>query len=134
MNFDKEINNIVKELTILSIEDNKRFQPIINDNLIDIKQIENLPTEYPEEFNNFCKINNLKPPNINTGNGKALSVMLKYKNYYWNRETCELFVKKFNIKTADSIQLFNKHNQWGIQTNSGKEREKLYIVYQRNIK
>jgi hypothetical protein len=28
-----------------------------------------------------------------------------------------------------SIQLFNKHNQWGIQTNSGIERGKLYIVY-----
>jgi hypothetical protein len=38
-------------------------------------------------------------------------------------------VKKFNIDTQDSIQLFNKHNQWGIKTNSGTERGKLYIVY-----
>ena len=38
-------------------------------------------------------------------------------------------MKKFNIETKDSIQLFNKHNQWGIQTNSGKERGRLYIIY-----
>jgi hypothetical protein len=53
--------------------------------------------------------------------------MLKF--YYWNRDVCDKFVEKFNIATKDSIQLFNKHNQWGIQTNSGTEREKLYIVY-----
>ena len=42
---------------------------------------------------------------------------------------CDKFVRKFSIETKDSIQLFNKHNQWGIQTNSGIERGKLYIVY-----
>ena len=41
----------------------------------------------------------------------------------------ELMVEKFNITTKDSIQLFNKHNQWGITTNSGTERGKLYIMY-----
>lgn len=97
--------------------------------LIDIDKIHELPTEYPEEFNKFCIENDLHPPSINTGNGKALSVMLKYKYCFWNRDTCDPFVKKFNISTSDSIQLFNKHNQWGIQTNSGKERGKLYIVY-----
>lgn len=55
--------------------------------------------------------------------------MLKYKNCYWNRNICDKFVEKFNITTKDSIQLFNKHNQWDIQTNSGTERGKLYIVY-----
>lgn len=43
--------------------------------------------------------------------------------------TCDEFVKKCNIETKDSIQLFNKHSQWGIDTNSGKERGKLYIIY-----
>ena len=38
-------------------------------------------------------------------------------------------IKKFNILTADSIQCFNKHSQWGIKTNSGIEKGKLYIVY-----
>lgn len=97
--------------------------------LINLDLITELPNEYPNVFNEFCSINNLKPPNITTGNGKALSVMLKYKFCYWNRDVCDKFVEKFDIATKDSIQLFNKHNQWGIQTNSGTERGKLYIVY-----
>jgi len=96
---------------------------------IDIDLICELPNEYPDEFNEFCLNNTLNPPNITTGNGKALSVMLKYKDHYWNREMCDKFVRKFSIETKDSIQLFNKHNQWGIQTNSGIERGKLYIIY-----
>lgn len=100
-----------------------------NYTLIDIDSIYVLPTEYPVEFKKYCDKNGLTPPNITTGNGKALSVLLQNKNCYWNRETCDKFVKKFDIKTKDSIQLFNKHNQWGIQTNSGSGRGKLYIVY-----
>jgi len=97
--------------------------------LIDVNSITELPNDYPAEFNEFCLTNGLTPPNITTGNGKALSVMLKYKFRYWNRVTCDKFVEKFGIITKDSIQLFNKHNQWGIQTNSGTERGKLYIIY-----
>ena len=97
--------------------------------LINIDDITEIPSEYPDEFKEFCLTNDLKPPNISTGNGKALAAMLKYPNFYWDRETCDAFVKKFNIITKDSIQLFNKHNQWGIQTNSGRERGKSYIVY-----
>lgn len=100
-----------------------------NYNLINLDLITELPNKYPDEFNEFCLNNNLNPPNITTGNGKALSVMLKYKYFYWNRDVCDKFVKKFNIITKDSIQLFNKHSQWGIQTNSGIERGKLYIIY-----
>lgn len=97
--------------------------------LIDVDKIDELPSEFPEEFTEFCRINDLKPSNITTGNGKALSVMITYKGNYWDRKTCDQFVEKFKIETKDSIQLFNKHNQWGIQTNSGIERGKLYIVY-----
>ena len=89
---------------------------------VDINQINEIPTEYPSEFVEFCKENELTPPSISTGNGKALSVMLKYNSNYWNRKTCDAFVEKFEIKTKDSIQLFNKHNQWGIQTNIGTQR------------
>ena len=96
---------------------------------INVDNIVELPTDYPEEFKQYCIDNELKPPNITTSNGKALSVMLLYKFHYWNRETCDKFVEKFNISTKDSIQLFNKHTQWGIQTNSGTERGKLYILY-----
>ena len=97
--------------------------------LINVSEIDEIPDEYPIEFQKFCTENELKPPNITTGNGKALSVMLRNKTCYWNRQTCDEFVKKFDILTRDSIQLFNKHSQWGIQTNSGIERGKLYIVY-----
>ena len=109
----------------------KVFKKMNSDNLIliDVDKIDELPSEFPEEFTEFCRINDLKPPNITTGNGKSLSVMLTYKGNYWDRKTCDQFVEKFKIKTKDSIQLFNKHNQWGIQTNSGIERRKLYIVY-----
>lgn len=97
--------------------------------IIDINKIKHIPTSYPTDFNIFCDINKLYPPNINSKSGIALSVMLNNKYYYWNRYTCNLFVKKFKIKTDDSIQLFNKHSQWGIQTNSGIEKGKLYIIY-----
>jgi hypothetical protein len=97
--------------------------------LIDVDLITKLPNKYPNEFNEFCENNDLKPPKITTGNGKALSVMLQYKFCYWNRDACDKFVDKFNITTKDSIQLFNKHSQWGIKTNSGSQRGKLYIIY-----
>lgn len=100
-----------------------------NYKLINIDIIDELPKNYPDEFNEYCYINSLKPPNITSNNGKALSVMLRYKYYYWNRDVCDKFVDKFGIITKDSIQLFNKHNQWGINTNSGTERGKLYILY-----
>lgn len=97
--------------------------------LIDVSKIDTLYTEYPAEFIQFCQVNGIKPPNITTGNGLALAAMLANKYTFWNRETCDAFVNKFNIITKDSIQLFNKHSQWGIQTNSGIERGRLYIVY-----
>jgi len=97
--------------------------------LINVDLITELPDKYPSELIDFCSTNKLNPPKINTGNGKALAAMLQYPGYYWTRNECNKFVNKFNITTKDSIQLFNKHNQWGIQTNSGTERGKLYIVY-----
>ena len=101
----------------------------INYKRIDVSKIISLPESYPEEFKEFCKNNNLKPPKISTGNGKALSAMLSNNYYYWDRDTCDELTKKFNIKTKDSIQFFNKHNQWGIKTNSGTCKGKLYIIY-----
>lgn len=101
----------------------------INYKRIDISKIISIPDTYSEEFKEFCKNNDLKPPKISTGNGKALSSMLSNNYCYWDRDACDEFVKKFNIKTKDSIQLFNKHNQWGIKTNSGTCKGKLFIVY-----
>ena len=126
-NNNQKIINDDKEIYV-NIHKDFILEPC-NYELIDINLITELSNQYPDEFNEFCAINGLKPPNINTGNGKALAVMLKYKFYYWNRDVCNKFVEKFNLITKDSIQLFNKHSQWGIQTNSGTERGKLYIVY-----
>ena len=92
-----------------------------------LETILKLSTEYPKEFIDFCTQHILTPPKITTGNGKALSVMLENATVYWDREVCDAFVKKFDIPTRDSIQLFNKHEQWGIKTST--ERGKNYIVY-----
>ena len=101
-----------------------------NYKLIDMNDVNEIPSQYPEEFTQFCAENHIKPPKIETGNGKALAVMLKHKYCYWNRETCIAFVNKFNIKTNDNIQLFNKHNQKGIKTQSDlNDKSKYYIVY-----
>jgi hypothetical protein len=83
--------------------------------------------DYPEEFIKFCKKNELNYPNIKTGNGKSLCAMLLTPDKYWDRESCDAFVQKYNIKTKDSIQLFNKHSQWGIATS--EIRGKNYIKY-----
>lgn len=96
-------------------------------NRIDSNTIASIPDQFPTEFNNFITQHKLKPPNINSGNGKALNIMLHNPNFYWTREDCDTFVTKFDIKTSDSIQLFNKHEQWGIMTS--KERGKNYICY-----
>ena len=96
---------------------------------INISTIKHIVLDYPNDFIDFCKNNNLRPPSINSGRGKCLSAMLQNKYKYWNRDSCDKFVEKFNITTKDSIQMFNKHSQWGIKTNSGIEKGKLYIVY-----
>jgi hypothetical protein len=93
---------------------------------INIDEMDVIP-EYPEEFVEFAKANNLAPPKFNSKNGKALSAMLNNPYKYWNRESADQFVKKFGIETKDSIQLFNKHEQWGIKTSN--QRGKNYILY-----
>jgi len=117
---NRKLNNIFQR-TMTTIT--TQYTKISVDNIVD------LPKEYPQEFMEFCSQHSLIPPKITTGNGRALSAMLTNPTCYWDRETCDAFVKKFDIKTRDSIQLFNKHAQWGIATNSGKERGKLFIIY-----
>ena len=92
---------------------------------VSILNVEDL-TKYPDSFIEFADGNNLKYPKLNTGNGQALCAMLLTPGKHWSRHECDEFVKKFNITTRDSIQLFNKHEQWGIKTSS--ERGKNYIV------
>lgn len=94
---------------------------------INLENINKIPSNYPFDFVLFCHKNNLKPPKINSGNGQALVIMLYNPYCYFTRKSCDEFVKKFNIQTKDSIQLFNKHEQWGIKTS--RERGKNYILF-----
>ena len=57
----------------------------------------------------------IKTPNWDSKLGKALAAMSHHPNNYWTRDDCELFNKKFDIQSRDSIQMFNKHEQIGIK-------------------
>lgn len=93
----------------------------------DIDSITSIPLQYPQTFITFCDENELTPPKVDTGNGKALALMLNYPNNYFTRKECDAITMKFNIKTSDSIQLFNKHEQWGIKCSD--VRGKYYVEY-----
>jgi hypothetical protein len=114
---------VVKEKVLKTKKPSSEVEKIEQINIDEMDTI----TEYPEEFVEFAKANNLAPPRFNSKNGKALSAMLNNPYKYWNRESADQFVKKFGIETKDSIQLFNKHEQWGIKTSN--QRGKNYILY-----
>ena len=94
---------------------------------INVKEIEDaFLVSYPSELLHFATHNQLTLPSLQSGNGKALSAMAHNPMKYWVRADCEEFVAKYGIKTADSIQLFNKKEQVGFKTSS--ERGKNYLV------
>lgn len=114
--------SFLKRISVILLFENKMNTiPVVVSTL----NVEDL-TKYPDSFIEFADGNNLKYPKLNTGNGQALCAMLLTPGKHWSRHECDEFVKKFNITTRDSIQLFNKHEQWGIKTSS--ERGKNYIV------
>lgn len=119
------IKNTFKHLfiSIRNINIVKNEYTLIDVDKINMSNVDTLP----DDFIKFCNQNNLKYPPIHTNKGKVLCAMVNNKWNYWNRKTCDEFVKKFNIKTDDSIQLFNKHSQWGIKTS--EEKGKNYIIY-----
>jgi hypothetical protein len=56
--------------------------------------------------------------------------MTNYRYYYFNREVCEKLKTKFDIKSSDIIQQFNKVSQRGIKSSSDlNDKGKSYIVY-----
>jgi hypothetical protein len=98
--------------------------------LFDINSIDELPSDYPEEFKQFCNENDIKLPKLSSSTGKAWCLMAVNKYKYFNREVCEQIAAKFNIKSNDIIQQFNKVNQKGIKSNSDLyDKGKSYIVY-----
>lgn len=126
--------------TILNFKNSKKkltsFYYFISDSIYNImkpihqieidKVVSQELEEYPSDFINFAQTNQLNVPDIKSGNGKALCAMLKHPDFYWTRKECDEFVKKFNISTNDSIQLFNKHEQRGVKCSS--ERGKNYVI------
>lgn len=86
--------------------------------LIDVAKMEMMP-KYPIDFLEFCKQHKLRPPGLHSGRGMALLAMLSNPGYHFDRKSCDEFCSKFNIRTNDSIQLFNKHEQWGLEMPSG---------------
>jgi len=99
-----------------------------NIELIDVSAIdESTLQSYPDWFILWIEQNNLAPPKVSSNNGKALACMLHHPGKHFNRETCDEWCIKFKILTDDCIQLFNKHEQWGLQT--GRVRGKYYIPF-----
>ncbi len=98
---------------------------ISNRALIDIDTITSAYTSYPDDFNYWCQQNNINPPSITTANGFALACMLHNPGYYFKRKECDLLMQKFNFETSDSIQLFNKTDQWGLY---GSKTRGIYFI------
>ena len=86
-----------------------------------------MPTEYDQPTREFIEKHKLTPPAASTGNGKAFIVMCLFPNRYFDRETASQFCQRYGIPTKDSIQLFNKHGQWGPMMS--QERGKYYIQF-----
>ena len=90
---------------------------------------EDMIASLPADFIAFAKSNNCYLPKKENSRGgfEALAAMVNnpYK-FFDGRDDTNAFCEKFNIKTKDSIQLFNKKAQAGFKM-SGK-RAKYYII------
>lgn len=86
-----------------------------------------LPVDYDTPTREFIDKHKLNPPAPTTGNGKAFIAMSLAPQKYFNRETATQFCQRYGIQTKDSIQLFNKHSQWGPLIS--QQRGKYYIEF-----
>lgn len=86
-----------------------------------------LPVDYDTPTREFINKYNLTAPAPTTGNGKAFIAMSLFPTKYFDRETATQFCQRYGIATKDSIQLFNKHSQWGPLMS--QQRGKYYIEF-----
>ena len=82
---------------------------------------------YPDSLIEFSRTNDIKLPGLDTGNGKALAAMTHHPNLYWITDDCNNFCKKFNIKSTNPLQFFNKKAQIGLK--SCETRGRNYVLY-----
>tara|TARA_X000000368_G_scaffold393864_1_gene359912 strand:- start:229 stop:900 length:672 start_codon:yes stop_codon:yes gene_type:complete len=86
---------------------------------------------FPQDFTEFAEKNGLsKALNNKSANGKALAALVNTREYYWTPPDCEEFCKKFNIKSRDSIQLFNKKPQDGFEMIGKRGRYAIKYPYE----
>lgn len=89
---------------------------------------------YHQGLRDFAEANDIKLPNIKSGNGIALSAMSHNPNKYWEREDTEKFKKKYIPEGGDSIQYFNKHEQRGIKCLQIRGKNMLIYPYELSSK
>ena len=86
---------------------------------------------FPQDFREFAEKNGLsKALKTTSSNGKALAALVNTREYYWTPPDCEEFCKKFNIKSRDSIQLFNKKPQDGFEMIGKRGRYAIKYPYE----
>jgi hypothetical protein len=106
---------------------------------ISINKIEKPYEDYPKEFYDWCKINNItKFPNIKknklSAGAQGLALLLHNKNQYVKRDDLNEFFNKLEIDTRDSIQSVNKTEQWGLKRGESSKKYWIPHPYQLGIK
>jgi hypothetical protein len=85
-------------------------------------------TAYPQDFLDWVKTNDLKPPKINGNSGQALALLLHNKNKFVTREDLEFFFRNLERNCSDAIQTINKTEQWGLKLGRiGNKKGKYFI-------
>jgi hypothetical protein len=84
--------------------------------IIDVSNVSKFTT-YEQDFIIFCEDNAITTPNINTLKGQVIALLTKKenRNKYIDREKLDSFLKSINMFSADSIQIVNKTDQWGLK-------------------
>ena len=78
---------------------------------VNVKNFPRKFTQYPKELTQFCGINKVDLPGIDTLRGQAIAIMSQpgvRGEKYMSRKECTEFFDQIGMSTKDSIQPFNK--------------------------
>ena len=84
---------------------------------LDISKYTTKFTEYPVDFKDECKKNNVKLPGIDSLAGQAYALMAQPEirgTKHLGRNEADKFFEQIGMETKDSIQPFNKTSQKGL--------------------